>query len=352
MTRKRVIIVGVITAVVIGVAGVVFDACNKDELNTQDGKRMGSIGDSIIIEDIIIPVEFSTIDFSRIGQENGTLVFESIEHYGQTIDALLEICNQYSNNYRTVLEARLGCSIEDANEEVVDAYITGTNFFQFNPLMQFIEQIGFTNSAYPVLRVQEIEWLATSFETAENPFDAVGAGYVQSALHNTGGCVKICDCIVGYNMEDCGDGKKQKSGSWCFTSDPDDECDSRDVKYKDKDFDGNKRLKGKIATSTINVHGKTGVYKKGTKNWSLWTKRVDIVISGRKWLQCDPYNPQEVLFNKDNTSWTGLTEKYHTFWNTPTYIARTGYTTITGIHRCKDSKNGTIIASTITEIQR
>jgi len=42
-----------------------------------------------------------------------------------------------------------------------------------------------------MLRSQEIDWLENSFESTENPFDAIGIGYVQSAFHNQSGKVKV-----------------------------------------------------------------------------------------------------------------------------------------------------------------
>jgi len=353
--QPRTLVFGAFATLFVAIASIlIFYGCNKDkELNTPDGKRMGSIGDSIIIEDIIIPVSFSSIDFSKFtySATDGMLVFQSLDDYAQTIDALVEICNQYSNNYITALEAKLGCSIDDANEDIVEAYITANNFFPYNPLMQFIEQIGFTNSAYPVLRAQEIEWMANDarFNAESNPFDLAGVGYVESALFNIEGKAK-------YQKD--GDDEDEEINGLLGTNDykedpggypqgnPDNFCDEKD-KVKEKDhifyFNGRYRqVRAVLATRKINVRAKTTAYYKNGSSWLLWLTMVDANFQATKLREhCDIANyPRKTIYASANArAHAGLVEKYHTYKNseTPTYIIPyDGYPYIRADHKCKN----------------
>ena len=297
--------------------------------------------------------DFTSINISKIGQEGGMLVFKSLEHYAKVIDALVEICNQYSNHYIATLEARLGCPIDDADEDLVLEYVIEDNFFPFNPLEEFIELIGFTNSAYPMLREQEIQWLADDirFETEENPFDAVGAGYVQSALHNNE-CLVVIDQIEDWNEEEgsrgpiCGGilnfGLTIK-GSLHFIhnwgTNPDKECSKRESNREiDKSFsykNKNRKLKGVLVTGGAHVRAKTVNYVK-VGVWWLWTNKVYVNFNGDKLTHCYDLS-STISASASNNSTTGLTEKYYWFNNgiahiNPTWLIPDGIAHITGNH--------------------
>jgi hypothetical protein len=323
-----------------------FYACKKDNIDNSNSRELK------IAPNSFNSIDFNSIDFNRISYENGMLVFESVEHYAQTIDALVEICDQYSANYLIELKEKLGCDIEEADEDIVSVYIIEDNFFPFNPLMEFIELIGFTNSAYPMLRTQEIEWLADEarFEAEQNPFDVANIGYVQSALHNLEGFV----FLKSYEDFDENGVKVQKSGivtlgndisgslnaSHNYNTNADNICEKRGKErkrtqtfhYKKKD----RKLDGILATTSINVRGKTvSYYKNRFGHWILWLTTVNVDFAGTKWTYCDPYNPGKVYSSKSGSASAGLVEKYYTFRITPTYIAPEDDPCITGHHTCK-----------------
>ena len=287
--------------------------------------------DVVITPPITITNDFSSINFSKIGHEGGMLKFESLEDYAQTIDALVEICNQYSNKYITALEAKLGCSIDDADEEIVQSYVAADNFFPFNPLMEFIQLVGFTNSAYPVLRAAEIEWMADAarFEAEQNPFDVMGLGYVESALRNIEGYVYIERGLYD-----------EKLGTIINTgTDTGNNCVSSGDNYKDSpifSYNGKPRkIKAMISTYSINIHARTNAYWQDKHhNWWLWLTRVDMTFGGKKWLFCED-DTRTVTKSKSATDYAGITDRYITFTETPTYIISDGIVRISGIHTCK-----------------
>jgi len=352
MNRK--LIVGVITAVVVVASVVIVNGCRKEKGNSVNNNEAALFASSTVA------CSFSGIDFSKIryNAAEAVLEFESFGDYTHTIDALLEICNQYSEHYRVELEDKLGTSIEEADEETVSEYIKEDNFFPFNPLMKFIQQIGFTNSHYPVLRAKEIEWLASParFETEANPFDVVGAGYVQSALHNTLGQVKIKVENDEFEVEFAGEGGGDDSpvftstsgndgnSFWAFffysyhiKTNPDKICGKKD---KDKDQKvqfyiptkiAQRELRGRLVTTGSHVYGKTTNYYKSGKNWLLWTNRVSLNYGGEKWNYCDYESPISFT-NINNTSWTGLTEKYFWFSKRPAYLIPDEFVHISGVH--------------------
>ncbi len=295
-----------------------FIACQKDSDNNT----------SKLIATEKKSVDFKSVDFSKIGYENGVLIFKSVEDYGQTIDNLLAVCDQYSADYIATLEKELGVPIDEANEDIIAEHVIKDDFFPFNPLIDFIEQFGFSESAYPVLREQEKEWLAKYFETAENPFDIVRAGYVQSALHNNKGKVVIEGQVLGWDL--------------AMSTGEKDDCQKSGEMYKDHpvfSYNGkNRKLKGMLNTTAINVHAKSGCYYQNKPGgaWILWLTKVEVAFSGGKWLNCGPLYPINVPHTNGSSS-GGLTEKYHTFYQSPTYLtAGSGYGiySITGIHKC------------------
>jgi len=338
MSKKIIITLSIIAVAIIG-AGI-FYACKKK-------------GDEKVTKNMSVDYtpDFSLIpNVADIGYEDGMLVFQSVEHYSQTIDALVEICEQYSNWYFEQLENKLGCSIKEADEEVVAKHIVSDNFFPFNPLMQFIKFIGFENSAYPVLRAEEIQWLANEerFLTEKNPFDAVAAGYVQSALHNSNGFVIIkgfptneieatldsnTKSVVDFTMETTNSTHKAACNlQTSMTKDP-----TTEFMYPfPPNVNAKKRqLRAVLETTSINIRGKTTLYYKNSAgNWILWAERVDVTFGGQKWSKCPPVKTVSTGGNKSGYGLWGLVEKYYTFKasESPTYI-KTGYPYITGTHQ-------------------
>jgi len=341
---RKFLITGLITASITVIAGVIFYACKKDS-NEKVTKSMS----------VDYTPDFSLIpNIADIGKEDGMLVFQSLEHYGQTIDALVEICEQYSEWYVEQLENKLGCSIEDADEDVVAEYIVADNFFPYNPLMQFIDLIGFTNSLYPVLRTLEVEWMANEerFLAEANPFDEATTGYVQSALHDIEGFV----IIKGYSDDEgnegggsggdegsgqnrkCRNGVKQKNPPTppppCGKSEKIRD-DSKRFTYPSKNGK-ERKLSAILATTSTNVRAKTTIYYKNCfGHWILWCTRVDVSLIATK-SNCDPYDYKTCFGSNGGFAVGGLVEKYHTFKisEKPTYIIRDGHPYIRGTHEC------------------
>jgi hypothetical protein len=69
------------------------------------------------------------------------------------------------------------------------------------------------------------------------------------------------------------------------------------------------------------IYAKTINFYKSGKCWIQWTNRVyQKTIKGIKCTHCDYDSP--IGSNIDDTSWTGLTERYHWFNERPTYIVQ------------------------------
>jgi hypothetical protein len=238
-------------------------------------------------------------------------------------------------------------SIDDADEDIVAAIIARDNFHPYNPIMNFNSELGFTNDVFSFLREQEIEWV-NSFSNAENPFDEMGIGYVQGALHNKAGLVQVGNGIgnndFGWLFED-GDAGGGGGGSGS------NDCRKNAKQYKDSpDFVYNNKLrkiKGMLKTTNAYTHCKTGNYYKNKQgNWILWTNRVYLTFSGAKSCNCpDENNIMTGIWVTENTSWTGLTEKY--FWHDlkPTYLSSDNEMTgLLGMHR-SNNYNSTVVTS-------
>ncbi|MDR1345601.1 MAG: hypothetical protein LBK03_02725 [Bacteroidales bacterium] len=325
---------------IIATAIIIFTGCEKmDDKGTNN-----TLGNSNL--PVLKNTSFKSIDFSKIKYEKGMLAFESFEDYAQTIDALLEVCEEYAADYLAELEKELGTSIDKADEDEVAALIIRDNFFPYNPVLSFINQIGFTESAYPVLRAQEIEWLENSFESALNPFDKVGVGYVQSALHNQSGQV-----MVGKGLGDWDVNFPYVIPNPSIILDPTptlattSSCRTSAEQYKDSpDFVYNKKtrkLKGLLRTHNNRTYCKTGCYYKSTVGWILWTNKVSLEFSGIKSFDCPYKNRTNAIEATTNDSGTGLTEKY--YWTaTPSYLFSTP--NILGWHKC-NHYNSTVIAN-------
>ena len=305
-------------------AGVtIFYACQKeDKLNIPESRAKAEI-----------TADISNVDFSKIDYKGGMLIFKSVEDYAQTIDALLAVCDKYAADYVAALEKKLGVPIDKADEEVIADYVIKDDFFPFNPLMNFIEQFGFKESAYPVLREQEKEWLAKHFDSAENPFDILGAGYVQSALHNSKGNVMIEGQLLDWDLALNADAKG---------------CATTKEKYADSPYfyyNGKTRhYKGMVKTTSINVHAKTGAYyTNNAGNSTLWLTSVEVGFFGKKWPTCYYEGPVDNVPNCKNDSKAGLTEKYFTFNLSPTYLNPSGGLSITSGHSCTNGNPFSIL---------
>ena len=335
-------------AVMAIIGAVIFYACKKDVINQEPNVSVKSHKS----------YNLNTIDFSRItyNADERMLEFDSLEHYAEVIDALVEICNQYSENYIAELEERLGCIIDEADEDTVAAHVIADNFFPFNPLMDFIEQIGFTaNSLYPILREQEIAWMANNerFESELNPFDEMGAGYVQSALHNTEGNVKVHKGLgITQNI----------TMSLSFSvpiggTNSDNFCNRKRDKVKSRDYtftyNGKTRqIRTVLATTSCNIRGKTVAYYRNGANkpWLLWLVRVDVDFAGTKWRDCrDGFDHRPITKSKASHAAAGLVDVYATFKSDdlPTYIIPDGLPRISGKHWCKHSTNNKVITEII-----
>jgi hypothetical protein len=199
----------------------------------------------------------------------------------------------------------------------------------------------------------------TRFETEENPFDAAEAGYVQSALHNKEGFVKIKTHKDGGIIDFKGDIHFCLE---CMTPTPclhhpinpppppqPTTCKSDAEQYKDSPKFAyekkNRVLKGLIRTHEKRTYGKTGCYKKTWAGWILWTNTVSLKFEGTKSLDC-PANTRFTgiggSIDGSNSSWTGLTEKYD-FHGGPTYLTNNAIFMgvpiacfIMGTHKCSN----------------
>jgi len=322
------------------IAGVgIFYACKKEEAVTPPIQQ----------KNIDIDVDLSSIDFKKIGMSNTRsgqmLVFESFEDYTEIIDALLAVCEQYSADYLIQLEAELGMPIDEADEDIVAAIIARDNFYPYNPIMNFTSQIGFTNDVYSILRGQEINWTNSSSH-GENPFDEIGMGYVQSAMHNASGQVQIAKSIGDQDLDwlfDDGSGGGGGGGSNDCRKDGEQYKDSPKFVYNNK----TRILKGMLKTTNAYTHCKTGnYYQDKFGNWILWTNRVYLKFSGAKSCNCPTENNIITdIWLTENTSWTGLTEKY--FWHDskPTYLTSgNNMVGMWGMHSC-DNYNSTVITN-------
>ena len=312
-------------AIALIVTAGIFIACEKDGNNTSKGN----------IAKVAAPENISydgkPVDFSKIGYENGMLVFKSFDDYFQTIDAVLATCENYSANYLVELEKRFGLPIDKIDEDELLKVVSEDNFFPYNPVMDFIQKINFKESAYPMLRDQEIEWLKSSFETAKNPFDVVGIGYVQSALHNNKGEVLIESNILDWSA----DPYSSKSKASCRTN---------DETYKDSPiftYNGKRRiLKGLLRSHSNRLYAKTGCYYYigNSNNAVLWTNRVEQLSTAAKMVGGCNASTYFVLAKPDGSG-TGLCEAY-IYHNdkSPAYIynpnGHIGYTFST--HECKN----------------
>jgi hypothetical protein len=309
-------------AVVLVTSAILFFACKKEEADSTPQKSATATHDTKY-------ADLSRVDLSKFDYKDGMLVFKSVGDYAQTIDNLLAVCDQYSADYIAALEKKLGVPIEEADEDVIADYVIKDDFFPFNPLMDFIKQFGFSESAYPVLREQEKEWLAKYFETATNPFDKVNAGYVQSALHNSSGKVMIEGQLLGWDL-----GLNANTKGPCSTT-GEQYRDAPDFVYNSK----TRKLKGMLNTTSINVHSKSGCYYKSGSSWILWLTKVEVSFSGSKWADCDKYYPRPVPYSY-NSAGGGLTERYYTFSLTPTRLPEGSggnFPSITSLHRCTNA---------------
>ena len=330
MNKRHIKFFTVLLTVTILTGVSIFYACKKEEV----------LADPIQQTNIKIDVDLSCIDFNKISisnSKNGTmLVFNSFEDYTQAIDALLKVCEKYSEDYLVELEKELGTSIEEADEDRVAAIIARDNFFPYNPVMNFNSKLSFTNTAYSMLRAQEIQWTKGDFLSVENPFDEFGIGYVQSAMHNESGLVQIGSGIGNHDLW------------WIFddgggtTNPPPVTCKTNAEQYKDSPIfshkNKNRKVKGLLRTHDNRTYCKTGnYYQDKYGSWILWTNRVYLKFSGAKSCDCPTNQTITPIPYTENTSWTGLTEKY--FWHTlmPTYLSSANSTLgITGMHSCNN----------------
>jgi hypothetical protein len=171
----------VIAFIAIGIG--IFYACKKEEVVktavTQEWKEK------------IEYMDITCVDFSRI-KVNATkgdpmLRFDSWEHYASVIDAMLE----FSYNYIDTRVNEVLQNNPDIDEDALSEIIHNEGIYQFMPLYSFCQQLQFDNNAFKTLRAEEIQRMQNPQLSESSPFEEMGLGYIQSALHNNNGDVMI-----------------------------------------------------------------------------------------------------------------------------------------------------------------
>ena len=292
------------TALLIIFAAVIFNACKKEEAikNNIEAKEW---------QEKIEYMDIPCVDFSRIKKEIDNakgmpmLHFESWEHYASVIDAMLK----FSYNYIATRVQQIRDANQGIDDDDLSLIIHNEGIYQFMPLYSFCQQLQFEKSAFKTLRTEEIKWMNNAQESETiNPFDEMGLGYIQSALHNENGDVMIGNEI--FNPADYIDAKccpiyKHREEWW-------------DYNYNGK----KRRMVCKITSTETYTYGKTSMwyYHTYTSDYRVvWCCNISVALSGLRWKVCDEYF-SSVSITGSKSVFASVVEKY-CWYSKPNYLS-------------------------------
>ena len=283
------------------VAGMtIFNACKKE----------GVVKNATPTEwqEKIEYMDIPCVDFSRINKNvnlakgETLLQFESWEHYASVIDAMLEFSYNYiDTRVKEILQENPNIDEDDLSEIIHNEWV-----YQFMPLYSFCQQLQFDNSAFKELRTAEIQWTKQSQTSEKNPFDEMGLGYIQSALHNSNG-----DVLIGNEIFN----PKQMAPATCPT-----------YKHREEwvqwNYNGKKRLMiCKITSTDTYTYGKTSTwyYIGNSNNRVVWCCNIKIALSGKRWKSCSASPSSYINITGSRSVFASVVEKY-CWYSKPNYL--------------------------------
>jgi len=266
------------------VAGVtLFYSCKKEEEKPTKPQEK-------------VKIDFSRIDFNKIGKttsnsKTGTamLVFVSNEDYISVLEALQDICSEYTQEFiRNLIIANGG----NDDENFINNLLDSLGFNPFYPLHEFSDILSFVG-LYLNLEEAEERWKVLAGNIEDNPFAERGVGCFESALFNVDGDVMIEDEV--YNAGNDGLFPSPKSFN-CNN-----ETHTKTSPYYT--YSSVQRyVFGFLRTNKLNTLAYTRTYyKKNNGNWGNWFTKIRVQVGGTKSKKCDDYNNNQTYTWPDKT---------------------------------------------------
>jgi hypothetical protein len=243
-------------------------------------------------------VDFSRIDFKKIGKTSSNsksgsmLVFQSFEDYYEILDALQEICGEYTQNF---IDSLIIANGGNDDENFINDLLDSLGFNPFAPFYDFSEILSFI-SLYLGLEEEEEMWKILSGNIEDNPFVVMGVGYYESLLYNSFG-----DVVVEGEVYQVGSGGVGGTESGAIGVDEPmetfncnnaiDTKNSSTYTFKDRQ----RFVYGCLKTNKLNTHAYTRTYfKKKNGNWGNWFTKIRVQVEGDKSYMCDDLYDDQV----------------------------------------------------------
>lgn len=312
------------------IAGVtIFYACKKEDIvqNTTAPE----------LKDKIEYMKIPCVNFSRIKKTENLskgetmLQFDSWEHYAEVIDAMLDFSYTYfDKRVKEILRDN-----PDLDEDELSEFLQREGIYQFMPLYSFDKELQFENSAFEKLRKEELQWMQnTRLSNADNPFDEMGLGYIQSALHNTEGKVMIGGQIYTQNKKDDGGGGTPPPPPPCRKT--------NDINLKTINnnvwpmyYYNNKwrEVRGYLTTDLTHSYAKTSVYYiDRNDNYIVWCCNIGVILGGHRNTECSNNSSAHCEFYKEGSIYASVCEKYCWYNSSTSYLDQNYYILNNVIH--------------------
>lgn len=261
-------------------------------------------------------MEIPCIDFARIKKDGGSkgtsmLRFESWDHYATVIDAMLD----FSYNYIETRVQQVRNENPDIDDDDLSLILHNEGVYQFMPLYSFCQQLQFDNSAFHVLRSEEIKWMNNSASDINNPFDEMSMGYIQSALHNSYGEVMIGNEIfnpsIGLDAKGCRHNERLDNSST-----------GKEGIWPTYNYNNKKReFRAFIHSQQSYTYAKTSMYYFNKQNKRIvWLCNLSIATSGVRYGDCYGQGGSIISFGENGRIFASVQEKYSWYSTYPNYL--------------------------------